>query len=133
MSELSFLIELLLNHDLKKETKDALAIRIKEVEGALQPVRIPYMQQASYPGMVNPVIGPTAQAPSTLALMAKHGDLPPMIPAPQMPPIPQPAMIAQTPGAVAAMNARNEALAGSLGSGPFTGKPEKGRTSPRKF
>lgn len=32
MSELSFLIELLLNHELQKETKDLIAARIKEVE-----------------------------------------------------------------------------------------------------
>jgi hypothetical protein len=127
MTELSFLIELLLEHDLKVETKKAVAARIKEVEGALQPVRIPYVQPVAQP------LGVPPQAPSTLALMAKHGDLsmPIVQSAPVMPPIP--AVIAQTPQTAAALNARNEAIASSLGSGAFTGKPEKGRTSPRKF
>jgi len=35
MTELTFLIELLLNHDLPKATKDLVATRIKEVEEKL--------------------------------------------------------------------------------------------------
>lgn len=119
MTELSFLIELLLNHDLKKETKDALAARIRAVEETLTqaPVlRIPYVAPS----------GPQ-QAASTLALMAKHGDLPKIVPV-EMPPIEQVAHIAQTPATAAAMNSRNSAIAESI-----AGKIDKQTGRPRKF
>lgn len=39
MGELSFLIELLLNHKLAKPTKDLIAARIKDLEQAVQPIQ----------------------------------------------------------------------------------------------
>lgn len=127
MTELSFLIELLLNHELPKPTKDLIASRIKEVEGRLTqyPQSIPYMQAAQ------PVKTTLSQAPSTLALMAKYGDIVHStipIPVPQMPPVIPVEQVAQTPATAAAMNSRNEAIAQAL-----SGKPEKGATRPRKF
>lgn len=72
MTELSFLIELLLNHELKKETKDLIAGRIKEVEANLIPMR-PSMPliTGSLP-ISNGGYGPSPQAASTMAAMARH-------------------------------------------------------------
>lgn len=67
MSELSFLIELLLNHDLPKETKALIAERIKEVETNIttKPVaQSPRLQQSA----------------STIAAMARQ-DISPIAPA----------------------------------------------------
>ncbi len=119
MTELSFLIDLLLNHKLPKATRDLVAARIKEVEGAsTNPIIRAYRDSPP----------PPPQAASTLAAMARHGDL---IPAEPMPPIPAAVPvthIAQTPAAVAALNSRQQAINSAL-----SGKIEKGATSPRKF
>lgn len=102
MTELSFLIELLLNHDLPKETKALIASRIKEVEQNLTVKPVPpafvpspigggtYYSSGS-PNNPNAV----SQAPSTLALMAKHGDLPPQAVPPPPPPPADAAAMAQ--------------------------------------
>lgn len=131
MSELSFLIELLLNHDLPKASKDLIASRIKEVE-----INLTANTSLKYPPPINVTyVTPdkkTAQAPSTLAIMAKHGDLPEMAPA-FIPPVEQVAQIAQTPAAAVALNARNEAISKAAASKPLAGKPDSGRTSPRKW
>ncbi len=131
MTELSFLIELLLHHELSNDTKSLIATRIKDVEIQItRPVlsnvpNTPVMQvnwAASH--------GKPVQAPSTLALMAKHGDIP-SEEAPVMPPIPpvQPVThVAQTPAAQAALHSRNSAISTSI-----SGIPEKGATRPRKF
>lgn len=86
MTELSFLIELLLNHELKKETKDLIAGRIKEVEANLIPMHLrPSMPliTGSLP-ISNGGWGhsPSPQAASTVAAMARHGGAPntPVIP-----------------------------------------------------
>ena len=130
MTELSFLIELLLNHDLPKATKDLLASRIKEVEeklsNTMQPARPPIAAPISQ--------NQFSQAPSTLAAMARHaqaGLIPPIevMPAPEMPPIPEPvAVIAQTPQAAAAINSRNSAIAASI-----SGKVDKTTGRPKKW
>jgi hypothetical protein len=123
MTELSFLIELLLNHDLPKATKDLIAERIKEVESKLYVTQSPKpaLQQVSY------VTGPQ-QAPSTLAAMARHENLPPIIPAPEMPPIPPVEHIAQTAATAAAINHRNEVIAAALSR-----KIDKQSGRPRKW
>lgn len=87
--ELSFLIELLLEPKVPKVIRDKLVERIKEVEKVLT-CNVTFH---SSPNIVLPV--PQAQTlkqqPSTLALMAKHGDIPassvppPQAMAPQMP------------------------------------------------
>jgi hypothetical protein len=123
MSELSFLIELLLNHDLQKVTKDLVASRIKEVEAAITSKPQPF-----YPTTFTAATIPMPQqAPSTLALMAKHGDLPP-VPTPVMPPIEPVAQIAQTAATAAAMNSRHAAIAASI-----AGATDKTTGRPRKF
>lgn len=63
MSELSFLIELLLNHKLPKAVKTLVADRIKEIEGG--PKRAPVSHA---PGLPAHLIG---QAPSTMAALAE--------------------------------------------------------------
>lgn len=104
MTELSFLIELLLNHDLPKVTKDLVADRIRTVEQNFvtppsRPIDIPlHFNQTGIP-----------QASSTLANMMKHGDT-----STAVVPVEQ---IAQTPAAAAGMINRqaqmNAALAGN--------------------
>jgi len=123
MSELGNYIELLLHHELKTETKDLLASWIKEVE-----VNLVSKPQGSQPMQVNWQPPGPKQAASTLALMAKHGDIPNLVPAPDMPVIPEPVVqIAQTPLAAAAMNSRNQAISESINGkiDKTTGRPKK--------
>lgn len=125
MTELSFLIDLLLNHELPKPTKEKIANRITEVEGdILSRIPNPSFQQQTYH------IPPQAvqrQAASTLALMAKHGDIPGMVSAPNMPPIEPVAVVAQTPATAEAMSKRATAIAASLNReiNKETGRPRK--------
>lgn len=115
MTELSFLIDLLLNQKLPKPVRDLISIRIKEVETTINSGAFPRMQRSSPP--------PSIQSASTLALLEKHGPLPTI----EMPPVPV-EEIAQTPQTAAALVSRQEAISNSM-----TGKVEKGRTSPRKW
>jgi len=110
-TELSFLIDLLLNHKLPKSVRDLLSTRIKDVEANLNIA--PRMQRPQGP----------AQAASTVALLEKHGPLPVI----EMPPVPV-ENIAQTPETASAMISRNQAINDAI-----SGKVEKGRTSPRKW
>lgn len=117
MSELSFLLSLLLEHKLPKLTKLAITDRIKEIEGR-QPVQTSGFMQHSQQRPPK-----TAQSPSTQRIldeMAAEGN-------PALTPIEMPA-IAQTPAAAAALAARQEAINIAV-----SGREEKGRTSPRKF
>lgn len=126
MTELSFLLELLLNHKLPKVTREAVTARVKEVE---QGLTHPYSQQAravpTLPQAVPPHLA--GQAPSTIAALMRHeGEgKPPIVPIPVEAP---PPVIAVTPAAQAALAERN-----ALINQAVSGKPEKGRTSPRKF
>lgn len=130
MTELSFLLELLLNHKLPKPTKEAITHRIKEVEARF--VQTPQQSLLPVPGpqAIRPPRG--AQSASTQRIldeMAAEGSNP--IQGDGLGgyvDISQPAVIAQTPAALAALNARNEAIRIAT-----SGKEEKGRTSPRKF
>lgn len=136
MTELSFLLDLLLNHKLSKPTRDAIVMRLKDVELAIYSrPSVPYSGQAI---TASSVIGPP-QAASTLAAMARHAQVsvvtpdgsvtsanPALItPGPISAPV---AIVAQTPAAVAAINARQESINLAL-----SGKPAKGETRPRKF
>lgn len=147
MTELTFLVDLLLNHKLPKPTRQAVANRIKEVEESF--ARVPSNSpRFSVTPMAAPVAIPShlvGQSPSTIAAMMRqeqagglvstplpHVDMGDAIPAHptigQAPP-PQPVtVIAQTPMAAAAMAERHAAIIQGI-----SGKPEKGRTSPRKF
>lgn len=123
MTELSFLIDLLLNHTLEKKTKDAIASRIIEVEKDL--VARTTQSQYSMPVQRLPNPLPPAsiqsQAPSTLALMQKHGDVAGNISLPdsavtEAPPV---AIVAHTPATAAAMAARAEMINSAIaGKGP---------------
>jgi hypothetical protein len=123
MTELSFLVDLLLNHRLPKATKDAVAARIKEVEQNLAPRS---QAVAAPPRPLPPAVA--MQSPSTQALMAKHGDIAPESVASPAAEVTQPAVIAQTPAAVAAINSRQAAIAASM-----SGNVDKVSGRPRKF
>lgn len=69
MTELSFLIDLLLNHDLPKVTKDSIAGRIKEVEQLLTATKFHLPATAQ----IQNVPPKLQQAASTLVAMARHG------------------------------------------------------------
>lgn len=125
MTELSFLLDLLLNHKLSKITKEAIVGRVKEIESRTSSgswAAIPLSQpQARAPK--------TAQSPSTQRIldeMAAEGLI--IGSAQPAPPQDPPTQIAQTPAAAAALAARNEAIRIAT-----SGREEKGRTSPRKF
>jgi hypothetical protein len=114
MTELSFLLDLLLNHKLPKGTKEAITARIKEIEDR-QAQPLAYVQRPPR----------TAQSPSTQRIldeMAQEQGVSHTVIATNPP------MIAQTPAAAAALAARQEAISIAL-----SGKEEKGRTRPRKF
>lgn len=68
MTELTFLIELLLNHDLPKDTKALIASRIKEVEEGLvsRPIAQPLPPVRS-PIIPQPVVEPQPVIPQTEA------------------------------------------------------------------
>lgn len=117
MTELSFLIELLLNHKLQKGTKDAIAARIKDVEasGMARAPGVPLLRPNVSSGVV--------QAASTQAILERNPDLAAVL----TPPVPV-EHVAQTPAAVAAINSRNQAISDSM-----SGKVDKVTGRPRKF
>lgn len=113
-TELSFLIDLILNHKLQKVSKDAIAARIKEVECS---GNLPRISAAPLPRPA--VVDGALQSASTIAAMARHQEGAPPAPV---------SIIAQTPIAQAAMASRQQAINSAI-----TGKNEKGQTSPRKW
>lgn len=132
MSELSFLLELLLNHKLSKATKDLIQSRIKEVEASMH-TSSPTTQVRTYTPAPIPTSPHSNQAPSTQAMLAKYPDLAAKTkvvpPAPsQEPPLSVIPVdeIAQTPAAAKALADRAALMAGA-------GKTEPGRSSPKKF
>lgn len=134
MTELSFLLDLLLNHKLPKVTKELIVERVREVEKKIDSAesRTVYLQPQQ--AKIQLPSG-TVQSPSTLALMAKHGDIPPnisgMIADIPLPPPPVPVeQIAQTAATQAAMVAREAAMQGRKSEQIMTGKGIQG---PRKW
>lgn len=128
MTELTFLLDLLLNHRLPAATKAAVSDRIREVEKQLSAgYPIPPQAQAIRQAVLNSPIPAhlVNQAPSTIAAMMKHDGAPIALAPPAEAPV-IPAVIAQTPAAQQALASRNEAI---LNAGTI----EKGRTRPRKF
>lgn len=137
MTELSFLIDLLLNHKLPKPTRDAIAARIKDVEcraslSSPSPVSARHLPSpvALPPHIAN-------QTPSMQAIMLRNQDLMSLPESaqsvsvvPSLPPeAPMPvAVIAQTPATVAALNERHAHIAQAR-----SGKPIPGETKPRKW
>lgn len=128
MTELTFLLELLLNHKLPKGTKAAIAGRIKEVEEGLSTKQIfsAHHQVTQAPVKTSPPPAAMAnQSPSMQAIMARNPDLMASLEESSPPPV---TVIAQTPAAQAALAAREQIIAMAV-----SGKPEPGQTSPRKF
>ncbi len=134
MTELTFLLELLLNHKLPKPTREAVTARVREVEAQLSGPK-PGQQWPMPPMPMGPPMPPNipphlvGQAPSTIAAMMRHPDM--GAPVVSQPATHAPAPVAQvavTPAAQAAMSQRQESINLAI-----SGKPEKGRTSPRKF
>lgn len=109
MTELSFLLELLLDHDLQKETQKLIRERIKEIEQPRAQSRP--IQTGQAPSMQRAV----AEMEQDQAIQANFAQMPPQ-PVPQSP-------------AVAQAMAHRQALVAQA----ISGKEEKGRTSPRKF
>jgi hypothetical protein len=107
MNELSFLIDLLINHKLPRAVKELIVERIKILD---------------VPITKNP-------APTRASIQHSRADLAP----PGMPTVPQVAtipveQIAQTPEAAVAIASRNQALREAM-----SGKMPKGQERPRKW
>lgn len=120
MSELSFLIHLLLEHKLTKATKDLVKSRIQEIESRQGP------QVIRYPAQVIGGAGGVVQAPSMQAKIEamEHEKL---TQPPQQPQGPTP----NTNAAAQALQLRQQMINGALAESG--GNFEKGRTSARKF
>lgn len=122
ISELSFLIELLLNHKLPTATKQLVKGRIEDVEKSYSTVR-PVTNIAPRPLPA----GAAIQAASTQAILDRNPDL--ANATYNVAPIPVPVeQIAQTQATANALASRAAAINQAM-----SGNPEKGRTSPRKF
>lgn len=126
MTELSWLLDLLLKHELDDKTKKHVAKRISAVEKMLSTTTV---VKHIKPNTTNVVNG-AQQSPSTLAAMARHEQgiqiLPPIPSSAQVET--QPGLVVASPAAAQAMQARQIAVNNSI-----NGVTEKGRTSPRKF
>lgn len=111
MTELSFLIELLLNHELPKPTKDLIAERIRSVEANMHYAK-PLSPMPVNPFTALPVPPAVTQSPSTLAIMVKNGDIPATaIPPPAV--IEPVAQLAQTQATATALDYRQKLMAQS--------------------
>lgn len=115
MTELSFLIELLLKHKLPNATKQLVAERIKEVESTMHVNSAPRPLNPAPVGVVPPHL--VGQAPSTIAKLMQHE----ANGAPVIPPQPpaettaiQPEVVAQTPIAMQALAQRNQMIADAI-------------------
>lgn len=112
-SELSFLLELVLDDSIPKPIKTRLVARIKDVEKAYAGGERNMVSDV--PRRAQPAVVQT-QAPSMQRIMERNPDLVPKPPTPE------------TPAAAAALAAR-QALLMNAGNE----KPEPGRRSPRKI
>jgi len=95
MTELDFLLEILLSHKLQKATQTAIKERIKVIQGPGVPARMmipPQTQPVALPPQ-GPIQTPEGkplapQSPSTLALLEKHGLAVPAAPVTHTAPVP---------------------------------------------
>jgi hypothetical protein len=120
--ELSFLLDLVLNHRLQKATKDHIASRIKEIEE---------LRVAQSPAIIRPTPQVGQQAPSMMAKVAameaeKAMGGVPMVDTPAVGPEPV------TMAAAQALMDRQNLINSAVNAGPF-GMKQEGRKSPRKF
>jgi len=139
-SELSFLLDLLLNHKHSKPIRDIISSRIKEVEVSMKmhqhhPLPPPTSATQRPLEMIkHQVRDINAQSPSTLAILAKNPDLIPegevisATPAQPPPPLVPVEQIAQTPAATQALLHRQQSIQQAR-----SGQPAPGEKSPRKF
>ncbi len=131
MTELSFLLDLLLNDKLSKPVREKITARVKEVEELLiaKPMMIPSMHT---PQVLPPakIVNGAMQSPSTIAALERQAAA--GLPAP-VGEIPGDrsniaAVVVASPAAAQALHSRQIAVSAAI-----SGKPEAGRTSPRKF
>lgn len=115
MTELQFLIDLLLNHKIQKATKDLIAKRIGEVENGLAQPVVRGIATQSLPRLVNGV----TQAASTIAAMERHAN-------PDAVPITTPIELAPVAPLPANALATNRIVGGEVNTG-------RGSRGPRKF
>jgi hypothetical protein len=121
VTELQFLIHLLLEHKLGSVTRKLVAERIGEVEMKMNYAPVAFAPPAGK--VFIPIPAPSFQCASTQAILDKNPDLTNVISSAE--PV---TVVAQTPATAAALNQRNQSIAIAT-----SGKPEAGRTSPRKF
>lgn len=132
MTEMSFLLELLLNEKLSKTAKEKITARIKEVETMLNTTRITIPAGVQIPQALPPaaIVNGAMQSPSTIAALQRQAAA--GVPAPDAQRIGQheeaPAVVIASPAAAQAIHSRQVAIGHAI-----SGKPEQGRTSPRKF
>ena len=128
-TEIQFLLKLLLEHKLDAKVKKLCLARIGQVEERLRtsPSSVQVSRPTAHlPGLLSP------QAPSTMAMLAKHGGLPdPVVPPQDAPDVILPAQVAATPLASQAINQRqaliNAAMSGKTGdASPKLGLPKPG-------
>lgn len=138
MTELDFLLEILLQHEkVPKKTQLAIKERIALIQTRGPMQTLPFMA---------PTITPPAvrnQAPSMQAAVAQleqerleqqkmqTGELSGQHPTVQAAPIATPAPATQA--AAKALQDRANAIRAGITADPFSSRPEPGRTSPRKF
>ena len=125
MTELSFLLDLLLNEKLTKPVKEKITARIKEIESNPAPAAT---SPASHRGIPTPgrVINGAVQSPSTAAALARQQAEEQGI-APETG-----GQLIASPAAAAAIASRQQAINEAINS-THNGKTPPGRTSPRKF
>lgn len=126
-SELSWLIEIFQTENISKKVQGRFLDRIKTI--ADNPV-VGYSSVSRPAQQINIPPHLAGQSPSTIAnLMKEPGQPAPPIPASaQVETQPMPGVIAATPATAVALESRNAAIRAGM-----IGKPEQGRTSPRKF
>lgn len=113
MTELTWLVDLIVNHELSPKTKKHVLKRMKQVELNYQQPTIIVPQALPPPKVIHGAM----QSPSTVAAMQRHQDIQA---SPQAP-------IAVTPQAQAAIASRQAMIEQAL-----SGKVDKGHTSPPK-
>jgi hypothetical protein len=125
MTELDFLLELILDDDMPKTLKPKIKDRIAVIQTPMSSavVRQPQPVIRSVQSMQTIEPTNTAQVGQSPSTMARLQELELPFPEPVTPKV-----VAQSPQAVAAIQARQQAIAQQT-----SGIHEKGRTSPRKW
>lgn len=122
MTEALWLADFVTRFELSSDIKKHILKRIKSLGDQVQPT---VMRKSAVMANLPPHIA--NQSPSTIANFLKEG----VVTQPET--LVPPAAAAVTPQAAAAINERNTAIQRAASAGIFSGKPEPGRTSPRKF